>query len=196
MENYSIDIGDRGIEMKLEEARLKIENKLKKTVDADPRIHNAYLLIHSDKHNIHWNMAYGESSNAEQPYHTASIAKTFTSKIIAKLVEEEKINYNDPISKYLSEDIMKDLHIYKGTDFSKDIRIEHLVSNSSGLPDFYEEKPSQDKPFLDKLLDDPSRFWTPQETIQWTKQNMQPRFHPGKKCHLHQYRIQPFRINY
>lgn len=206
--------------MKLEEAKLKIENKLMGTVDSDPKLFNAYLLIHSDKLNVHWNMAYGESANAEQPYHTASIAKAFTAMIVAKLVEEGKISYNDRISDYLSEDVMMDLHIYKGTDFSKDIRIEHLVTNSSGLPDFYEEKPSQDKPFLDKLLDDPSRFWTPQETIQWTKQNMNPRFPPGKKCHytntgfnllgmiieavatkpyhevLHEYIFQPLKMNH
>lgn len=70
--------------MKLEEAKLKIENKLMGTVDSDPKLFNAYLLIHSDKLNVHWNMAYGESANAEQPYHTASIAKAFTAMIVAK----------------------------------------------------------------------------------------------------------------
>jgi hypothetical protein len=89
-------------------------------VDSNPKLHNAYLLIHSEKHNIHWNMAHGHTDDmpatAEQPYHTASIGKTFTAMIIAMLVEERKISYSDPIAKYLTEDLMKDLHLYKGKD--------------------------------------------------------------------------------
>ncbi|WP_242035088.1 serine hydrolase [Mesobacillus harenae] len=82
--------------MEMEKARLTIEEKLKGMVDADPNLHNAYLLIHSEKHKIHWNMAHGltddVAANAEQPYHTASIGKTFTALIIAKLTEEGKIS--------------------------------------------------------------------------------------------------------
>jgi CubicO group peptidase (beta-lactamase class C family) len=173
--------------MKLEQAKLMIEQKLKRIVDSNPKLHNAHLLVHSDKHNIHWNMAHGNTDgmpeNAEQPYHTASIGKTFTSIIIVKLVEEGKINYNDPISKYLTEDVLENLHIYKGKDYSNDICIEHLLSHSSGLPDFYEDKPKQGKFFLEIMLEDPSRFWTPQETIDWSKQNLSPHFVPGKGCH-------------
>jgi D-alanyl-D-alanine carboxypeptidase len=36
---------------------------------------------------------------------------------------------------------------------------------------------------LDIVLGEPSRFWTPQETIQWSKQYFEPRFPPGKGCH-------------
>jgi D-alanyl-D-alanine carboxypeptidase len=173
--------------MKQEQAKLMIEKKLNATVDSNPKLLNAYLLIHSDKYNIHWNMAHGQTddmpANPEQPYHTASIGKTFTSIIIAMLAEERKLSYNDPIAKYLTEDILKDLHIYKGKDYSYEIRIEHLVSNTSGLPDYYEDKPKGGKSFLEILLEEPSRVWTPQETIQWSKQYLSPRFPPGKGCH-------------
>ena len=170
--------------MNFGEAKKVIEKKFKGMVDADSHLYNAFLLVHSDKLNIHWNMAYGHMYdlpiNAEQPYHTASIAKTFTALVIAILVEERKIDYEDPILKYLHKDIVEGLHIHRGKDYSKDIRIQHLVNNTSGLADFYEDKPRNGKAFLDILLEEPSRFWTPQETIQWTKENLSPRFPPGK----------------
>jgi D-alanyl-D-alanine carboxypeptidase len=170
-----------------QEVKSKVKQQLEGMVNSDSRIHNAYLLIHSEKHNFHLNLARGQTgdipAHEEQPYHTASIAKTFTSVIIAMLVEERKLSYDDPIHLYLPEDLMKGLHIYKGKEYSRDIRIEHLVSCTSGLADFYEDKPIQGKPFLDLLLEDPSRYWTPQETIEWTKQNIYPLFTPGKKCH-------------
>jgi D-alanyl-D-alanine carboxypeptidase len=173
--------------MKPEEAKAVIEANWRETVDSDPNLHNAYLLVHSDKNQIHWNMAHGKTQAPivapEQPYHTASIGKTFTSVIIAMLVREGKLRYSDPISMYLSEEIMRSLHIYKGQDFSYDIRIEHLVSNTSGLPDYFEDKPKKHKGFFDMMLENPSRFWTPQETIEWTKQYLKPKFIPGKGVH-------------
>ncbi|PLR98448.1 serine hydrolase domain-containing protein [Bacillus sp. T33-2] len=173
--------------MKREQAKLMIENKMRKTVSANQKLLNAYLLIHSDTLNIHWNMAFGETDKMpaipHQPYHTASIGKTFTAIIIAMLAEEGKLNFSDPISNYLNEDIIKDLHIHKGKDYSHEIRIEHLLSNTSGLPDYYELKPKGGKHFLKILLEDASRVWTPQETIEWSKQYLRPRFPPGKGYH-------------
>lgn len=173
--------------IKQEEANLKIAEKLKGIVDSDTHLYNAYLLIHSDRNNIHWNISHGYTGDipaiSEQPYHTASIGKTFTSIIIAMLVEKGKIKYTEPISRYVPENLLRELHIYKGKDYSSDICIGHLVGCTSGLPDFYEEKPKQGKPFIDLILDEPSSYWTPQDTIQWTKQNLSPRFPPGTKCH-------------
>ncbi|MEK4229689.1 serine hydrolase domain-containing protein [Solibacillus sp. FSL H8-0538] len=173
--------------MKIEEVKLAVENKLQKMVESDANLSNAFLLVHSDKLNIHWNMAFGHTedapANEKQPYHTTSIGKTFTAIIIAKLVEEGMLHYDDPISKYLDKDLIHGLHVYKGKDYTNDIRIEHLVSHTSGLPDFFEDEPHAGKSFLQLLLDEPERFWTAQETIEWTKQNMDARFPPGKKCH-------------
>jgi D-alanyl-D-alanine carboxypeptidase len=171
----------------LEQVKLEIEQKLKGMVIGDQAIPNAFLLIHSDQHGIHWNMAQGRREgaavNPEQPYHTASIAKTFTAMMIAKLVEEGKLSYQDRLEKYLADDLMKDLHNYRGNDYSHDITIQQLISNTSGLGDFYEEKPKQGKPFLDIMLDEPSRYWSAKETIEWTKQQIPPRFKPGEKVH-------------
>lgn len=173
--------------MRVEEAKAKVENKMKRMVDSDPNLYNAFLLVHSDKHNVHWNMAYGQTgevpANKDQPYHTASVGKAFTAMIIARLVEEGKINYQDPVAKYLDKELLKNLHVYKGTDYSGDILIEHLISNTSGLADFYEDKPQQGKPFLELILDESSRKWTPEETIEWTKQNLSTKFPPGQKVH-------------
>lgn len=173
--------------MNREEVKLAIEKKLQKIVETESNVSNAFLLVHSKKLNIHWNMAFGKkddsSVNKEQPYHTASIGKAFTAVIIAKLVEEGKIAYHDKISKFLSGDLLANLHIYNGKDYSNEIEIQHLISHTSGLADFYEDKPVTGKSFLNIVLDEPLRKWTPEETIQWATENMRPKFPPGKKCH-------------
>lgn len=68
-------------------------------------------------------------------FNIASISKTFTSVAILQLKEKGKLNFNDPVKKYLPE-----------FPFA-DITIRHLLSHTSGLPDFdlyddlYEKEP-------------------------------------------------------
>ncbi|MEH7435858.1 serine hydrolase domain-containing protein [Neobacillus drentensis] len=164
-----------------------IEKKLAKTVDTDAKVDHAYLLVHSDSLNLHMNVARGKTgdvpANPEQPFHTASIGKTFTAVLVAMLVEKGEICYDDRVAKFLPAELVQGLHIYKGTNYSHDLRIDHLVSNTSGLPDYYELKPKTGPSFQELLFQEPSRFWTPEETIEWTKQHLTPKFAPGKGCH-------------
>ncbi|MFC7679988.1 serine hydrolase domain-containing protein [Paenibacillus sp. GCM10028914] len=173
--------------MEKKEVRKEIELKLNRSVASDPKLHNVYLLVHSDKLGIHWPIAAGETdgfpANPIQPFHTASIGKTFTSVIIATLVEEGLVKFDDPIANYLPEDILKDLHLFKGKDYTYDIQIKHLLNNTSGIADYFEDKPKHGRTFMEEILENPSRYWTPQETIQWTKEHLKPCFSPGKRIH-------------
>jgi D-alanyl-D-alanine carboxypeptidase len=103
VESISYCYLERGKGMNLERVKQDIEQKVKKVVDGEPKIPSAYLLVHSDKHEIHWSMAHGKTdvmpANADQPYHTVSIAKTFTAMMNAKLVEEGKFQYQDRLNK-------------------------------------------------------------------------------------------------
>lgn len=167
--------------MNREAVKKSIATKFKKLADSS-KAQNAYLLIHSDKLDLHWSLAQGHTEGKpalpEQPYHSASIAKSFTAVIIAMLVEEGKISYSDPIAKYLPEKLLTGLHVYKGKEYSSDITIQQLVSNTSGLPDYFEGKTAQGR-FLEIMLKEPTRVWTPEETIEWSKQYHNPRFLPG-----------------
>lgn len=173
--------------MEKESIKQTIERKLRKIVAGDSQIGNVYLLVHAPNQEIHWSMAYGKTGDAmahhAQPYHAASIGKAFTAIVIAMLVEENKLNFHDPLIKYLPEEIIKGLHLYKGKNYSQDIRIEHLLNHTSGLPDYYEDKPIKGKHFLDIILEDPHRTWTAQETIEWTKTYCKSHFPVGKGIH-------------
>lgn len=170
-----------------EDIKLKVQKRLDDIVQTDSMIHNAYLLVHSEENEIHWNMASGVTNQvkalADQPYHTASIGKIFTAVIIVMLAEEGKLNYDDRIVDYLPEDICRGLHVYKGTDYSNRILIKHLLSHTSGLPDFFEEQPKQSESFMELILKEPSVFWTAEETIKWSKRYLKSRFEPGKKIY-------------
>jgi hypothetical protein len=58
-------------------------------VRKDPRIQNAYLLVHSDRYGIHLNIAEGSTNGApadpQQPYFIASVGKLITSVVVGLL---------------------------------------------------------------------------------------------------------------
>lgn len=169
-----------------QKAESKVRSLLEKTVNKNQDLKHGILLVHSDKLNFHWKFAYGTFSKEKKPitedhtFHIASIGKSITSALISKLYEEGKISYDNPIKKFLSDDILKDLHVYKGKSYSDVILVRHLLNHTSGIADYFEEQPKKGKSILGLAMDEPDRFWTPVETIQWTKDNLEAHFPPGE----------------
>ena len=157
----------------------EIESLFSKEVNKHPGIQNAFLLVHSENRDLHINIAEGTTRDTpsvpQQPNYMASVGKLFTSSIIALLCEQKELSFDDKISRYLDEDLMNGLHIYKGKNYSCEIQIRHLLNQSSGLPDnFY--------PLLDQLIKNPGFRITPREAVEWTKENLFPVAPPGKKA--------------
>lgn len=164
--------------MKAIDAQLKIESSFRKQVVKDKRVRSAYLLVHSEKLNVHLNIAEGETGNVKaninQPVHLASVGKLFTATIISILVEKGKLDFNDSISKYLDAELMDRLHYYKGTDYSNKITIRQLLMQTSGLNDVFYD-------LWKKMTQDPTFKITPREAVIWGKENLKPVAVPGKK---------------
>ena len=154
-----------------------IENSFRKQVKKDSKIRNAYLLVHSEKEGIHLNIAEGSTNNMpanpQQPVYMASVGKLFTSTIIGILVENGKLSFGDKITKYLDHELLNNLHFYKGKDWTNEIRIHHLLNQTSGLADNF-------RTLLDELIKDQNLDFTPREAVAWVKNNAKPHFPPGK----------------
>ncbi len=70
----------------------------------------------------------------DTPFILGSMNKLFTSLAIGQLVEQGKLSYDDPLSKYVPD--------FPDAESAKRIRIKHLLSHTSGLggyfnPDFF-----------------------------------------------------------
>jgi D-alanyl-D-alanine carboxypeptidase len=162
----------------------EMEVFFKKRVEKDANIQNGYLRVYSEKHGIDLQVAAGkEAIHAEQPYYIASVSKLFTSVLFGQLVEKGLCSYEDRISHFLEADVLNKLHVYKEKDYTKEIKIKHLLNNTSGLHDFLEDKPQKGMSMPDLIVSEPERTWTPKEVIQWAKDNMKNHFPPGEGFH-------------
>jgi D-alanyl-D-alanine carboxypeptidase len=164
--------------MEKTDAQTKIEQSFRQIVQKDKKIKNAYLLVHSENQGIDLNIAEGKTgtiqANPKQANHLASVGKLFTATIIGMLHDKNLLNFDDKIEKYLDADIMRDLHIYKGQNYSSDITIKHLLTQTSGLNDVFYL-------LFKKMMNDPNFEITVREALSWGKTHLQPVGKPGQK---------------
>lgn len=115
-----------------------------------------------------------------QPFFIASVTKLYITSLIFLLQQEGKLNLSDSIHLYIPEEMMNQLHVYKGKDYSRDITIKHLISNTSGLPDYFFYKLPDNSTFASNILRNKDVAFTLEETIMYVKK-LQPKFSPREK---------------
>jgi CubicO group peptidase (beta-lactamase class C family) len=114
----------------------------------------------------------------DQPYFIASTTKLFTTAIILKLKAESKLSLDHKISNYIDRSILSGLHIYKGVDYSEVLTIKHLLSHTSGLPDYFQGMGANGRSLENEITEGKDQFWTFEQAIEMTKK-MTPLFAPG-----------------
>ena len=105
-----------------------IDTLVKKYIEFD-KFNGCLLVVHDHQiiyESVHGvaNPETGELLTREHRFRLASVAKQFTGIAIAILKEDGKLDYNDRIRKFLPELPYED------------ITIRHLLSHTSGLPDY------------------------------------------------------------
>jgi len=86
----------------------------------------------------------------------ASITKLLMGALTFKLQEEGKININDPISKYISDDILKKIPKAEGKT------IRNLMTHTTGIFDVITSSN-----FYLAVLNNPNKNWTQEELLQY-----------------------------
>jgi D-alanyl-D-alanine carboxypeptidase len=155
-------------------------------VENDKSIRNCVLSVMKGDGSFSWSGAVGVARQDGQvpmtkdtPIHIASITKLYTATVIMRLYEKGALSLDDPMSKYLPEELIQGIHVFKGKDYSQEITIKQLLSHTSGIADYYTEKPKGGKSVFELLLEKPERTWRVDETIEWARDKLKPNFQPG-----------------
>lgn len=120
----------------------------------------------------------GTPMEKNTPFFIASITKLFISTVVMKLYEDGKLSLEDPVSKHLPENLVSNIHKLKGVDYSHRITVQHLLSHSSGLPDWIEDRSKGGKSFVEKIESEEDRLITIDEVMNIVRENLSPHFPP------------------
>lgn len=143
-------------------------------------IHEAVLLVENADGDVSYSFEYG-GKDVDTPFLMASITKLLTTSCIFMLMEKGKLSLDDKVSNFLEKDMIQNLHVYKGQDYSNRLTILHLLCHTSGLRDVFEE--GHIKSRVQAILDG-GLFQDFDEIIVKTK-DIKPHFAPGmgKRAH-------------
>ncbi len=173
-------------------AQKGIENEISKIFNSEIKandLKNGFLKVYSHSKNTDIEIAEGAFKNGDtvtvnHPFYTASIGKMVTATAVGILKDNNLLTFDDKISKYLSPEILKGLHVLNNVEASNDITIAQLLQHTSGLPDYFEDNTLNGSPnIISQLFKNPSKTWSPHELVEYTKVNMEPLFVPGDSYH-------------
>lgn len=107
-----------------------------------------------------------ESGDQEQPFHAASVGKVMTATVVARLVERGRLRFDDPIGALLPPADVAGLPAAPGVDPARDVTVAHLLTHTSGLPDFFDPpRGHRTACSAASVAAHPDRRWTPAELI-------------------------------
>ncbi len=155
-----------------------LQDVLNNMID-NKRIFSAAMCVENSDKSFSWTGAAGNMKN-DSRFFIASVTKLYVTAVVLQLIDENRLKLQDKISTYLPNDFCEGLHVYKGVDCSNEITIAHLISNTSGLPDYFFHKQENGRTAADELMEGNDEPWHLDKTIGLIK-NLTPKFKPGAK---------------
>jgi len=141
-------------------------------------VYGAIFAVENGDSSISWKGAAGNLSQDDK-YFIASVTKLYITAVLLILRERKVLSFTDRITEYFPELLISGIHILDGVDYTGEITVAHLMSNTSGLPDyFYYQKPKGEA--ASGLLAGGDEAWPFERVINQVK-SLKPKFKPGKK---------------
>ena len=152
-----------------QETEKKLQHILDSTYQLNQDAIGLMIHVESPNKNISWTSAVGfsnkntkEKIDKDQPLLIASNTKTYVSAAILKLVENGKLELNQPIKKLVYRKTKKRLK-KNGYDVNK-ILIKHLLSHTSGITDYVNDA------YFEFVNKNRNKEWTRDEQIKLAMQ--------------------------
>ena len=122
---------------------------------------------------------HGARMTPNTPIYIASVTKIYVATTVMALAERGLLALDDPIARYLPAALLQGLDVYRGHDYAQEVTIRELVSMTSGIPDYYEERGRDGKTLFELLLANPAKPWTVDEMIGRARTHLTAHFPPG-----------------
>ncbi|MGB4587909.1 MAG: serine hydrolase domain-containing protein [Clostridiaceae bacterium] len=162
----------------LEDISLHLDEYLRNMSADDENKVNFEVLIRSNRVPLDYSYA---TSKKNTPFHISGIGKIFTATLISLLVDQGKLQFKDPISKYLSNKELDSLFIVGGVDYSAKVTIEQLLAHTSGIADYFQGPVLSGIPFKEDVFRNRNIFWKPEMLLNFSRINQVAVAKPGEK---------------
>lgn len=124
-----------------------------------------------------WRWEWSSPGSAEQ-YFIASTTKLYVSALVMQLRAEGRVDLDAPATRYLDPSVMTGIHVLRGVDSGVRITIRDLLSHTSGIADYFEQRQRDGSTQIGKALQ-ADFAWTFDDVLRITREELSPRFPPS-----------------
>lgn len=174
--------------MDQKDIELKLQSEIDEVVRKNGDVFSAVLMITNTTGDFLWAGAAGtayadksEPMKVDTPIFIASITKMYTAAATMILLEREMLSLDDSISIFLPTSLLEGLHRYKGRDHTEQLRVYHLISQTSGLPDYFTERAKNESSILDRIIASGDMEWNVEDVVRIVKSGLSAKFPPEPK---------------
>ena len=145
-------------------------------------VRGAAFCVENGANSISWAGASGNIQPNDR-YFIASVTKLYVTAVMIMLRNQGKLEFSDPMHTYFPAEMVRGIHVLNGTDHTREITIAQLMSNTSGIPDYYYYDKAKGEAASD-LLAGNDEAWPLERAIEKAK-TLKPKFIPGQSGKVH-----------
>jgi D-alanyl-D-alanine carboxypeptidase len=147
-------------------------------------VHHALMAARSGDGALDWRGARGDvrpggpALSTDTPYFVASVDKLVTAGALFVLSERGVLDLDGRVAAYLEPALIGGLHVLRGVDRSAELTLRQLVSHTSGLADYLEDRPQGGRSLIEETLQRGDLGWTVEEALERVRSRLRPHFTP------------------
>lgn len=102
-----------------------------------------------------------EHGDLGRRFHCASVDKVMIAVLAGRLVEQGRLSFDAPLGQVLPGAEVAELPAADGVDIARDVTVEHPLSHTSGLPDWFDPPRGQEVGVsMSQVVQEPDRRWS------------------------------------
>ena len=128
-----------------------------------------------------WDWASPAASGGANPagrYFIASTTKLYVTALVLQLRAEGRLDLRAPAASYLDPALLDGIHVLRGVDSSARITVQELLSHTSGIADYFEQRRRDGSTQIGRALAH-DFSWTLDDVLRITREDLEPRFAPS-----------------
>ena len=119
----------------------------------------------------------------DRRFHCASVDKVLIATLVGRMIDAGYLTITSPLGTLLPAADLAGLPAASDVDPAADITVEHLLTHTSGLPDYFDPPKGQDSPCsMQRAIAEPDRLWKRHELFDAVR-SMRAVGRPGERFH-------------
>ncbi len=160
----------------LNTSKIQLDNYFKSIAPKEPEAQGIQARVFSKRLGVDYSFS---NDSLGQPFYVGDVGKLFISTVILQLVEEEKIELDDPIDKFFFHFMYDKLFVYDGLAYYGSATVQDLLAHTSGLADYFAGPTDDGQTILEEAQHQIDTCWSPRMLLDFSRNHQRAVGIPG-----------------